>query len=189
MTRPTLEVAIEVKLLAWREAEHYPTQFQELLNFLPTQKTISPRPQHSASWIEVKEEASSTLEVAELAMPELDEQWMSDTSLSTKTKVEKRSVLARRLSFRENLSGMLADSSGHLKNMALSFGHDDQGGSREVDANINDQNFESSSLTDHNGVSFLTNQDQKQFRKADTKSSIAAARNCAKARARLKSSQ
>ena len=95
----------------------------------------------------MKEEASSTLEVAELAMPELDEQRTSNTSWSTKTKVEKRSVPAWRLSFRGKLSGMLAASSGHLKNMTRSFGDGDQGGTTEVNANINGQNFESSSLT------------------------------------------
>jgi len=199
LTLLTIEVALEVKLLTWREAEHYSTQLAELRALPPL------RPSFSSQQLNSRFEATAVddnfprnVQDAEEgeAVSESSEQSKSEslpkTAAVSKTIAKKRAVPARKTSFKEKLSGMMAGSSGHFKNMAQSF--DDENGLQECAdgkegsarhaENMNVHRFESSRwASNHHGEAAENSRDQREVQTPVTTSRIVA-RSRARVRAR-----
>jgi hypothetical protein len=96
----SIEVALEVKLLAWREAEHCPSQLLELRALIPLHEVSSPASEHPAS------------AAASAARAEMDAKtngW----------------IFARLPSFMDKMKSELAGPSGHLNPMIHSLDDDD----------------------------------------------------------------
>jgi hypothetical protein len=122
----TIELALEVKLLAWHEAEHCPTQLQQL-QALPPLYTFCPQPSLAESAAEpaVSEEAlimhTSGSDPAAAAT--------AAATAEADTYLKRRLKPAREPSFMEKVSGVFDGSRWHFNKMAESF--DEEGGEVE----------------------------------------------------------
>ena len=127
LTLLSVEVALEVKLLAWREAEHYPTQLQELRALPPLHSMSRTPPSLQAAASTKKEKPACLLQEAAAKRGASDPGEESGNGpplmakIEAKSLVKKHSAPMRRTSFRDKLSGMMQGSSGHFKNMTQSL--------------------------------------------------------------------
>ena len=103
----SMEVALEVKLLAWREAEHYPQQVQELRVLLPLRS--------AAATAGIEDEAFALEALVEQDDEEIAVKSDGEEEKKTvKVNAKNQGVPSRRASFREKLSGAIRGHNGHL---------------------------------------------------------------------------
>ena len=110
VTRLSIEVALEIKLLAWREAEHYPDHLQQLRALLPL-STVSTIPLSTA-----KKAFGETYAAAEIH------------ATKANTKAKKHMVSARKSNSKgTSNTNFLAGRSGNFNRMVLSLDDDEIG--------------------------------------------------------------
>jgi hypothetical protein len=193
----SIEVALEVKLLVWREADHFPNQLQQLRALLPlsaaSSRQLSSRMEEV---MPVKEEPLSFEGVAERIVSESSEPSTSEslpmsTYMVSETRAKKRSVPAQQTRLREKLGSMMAGSSDHFNNMTQSLGDAKEGKAFENICGVgdpadgNNQCFDlSAGWTSHQESSGGTCLDRRQAQATAGTESRIAVRNRAKARAR-----
>ena len=200
VTRLSIEVALEVKLLVWREADHFPNQLQQLRALLPlsaaSSRQLSSRMEEV---MPVKEEPLSFEGVAERIVSESSEPSTSEslpmsTYMVSETRAKKRSVPAQQTRLREKLGSMMAGSSDHFNNMTQSLGDAKEEKTFENICGVGDAAlgnnpcFDSSAgWTSHQDSSCGTCLDRRQGQATAGNESRIAVRNRAKARARTMS--